>query len=163
MEIPLSNGGIALIDDADYPLVKNHRWTRIKSRKSETFYAVTATQKDGVVTRLKMHRVILGLTDPKVFCDHADHNGLNNRRENLRPADPTQSRWNNPKPRTNTSGFKGVSRGQRCVSRPWRAVASAYHRRFYLGYFATPEEDARAFDRFARAHHGPFAYLNFPD
>jgi hypothetical protein len=32
----------------------------------------------------------------------------------------------------------------------------------YLGYFATPEQAAKIYDKAAKKYHGEFAYSNFP-
>lgn len=157
MEIPLTNGGVALIDDADYHLVSGKRWHWRTNKGGLTRYA-SHSHKGRTVF---MHRVILGLTDPHTFTDHVNHNGLDNRRCNLRPATPAQSQYNMPLSKANSSGYKGVTfykdRGV------WRAAIKVNRRSFHLGHFPCPLAAALAYDIAARTYFGHFACLNFPD
>lgn len=146
MEVVLSNGrGVALVDDADYDRVSRHRWRRYGGD-----YAATDIDGEAVY----MHHFILGDTSE---VDHRDGNGLNNQRENLRPATRTQNMQN--RAGWGSSGFKGVSwfaqRGK------WRARIAADGREKTIGYFDTAEDAARAYDRKAVELFGEFARLNF--
>ncbi len=160
MEIPLKNGGVALIDDADYPIVANIEWRREASKHGRTAYATYAYRIGNKSRCLLMHRLILGLTDPLIWTDHINHNGLDNRRANLRPATPTQSNCNVPLSRANKSGFKGVYFCTR--TRRWVATIKSNRRTHRLGYFRSPLEAAYAYDCVARLAFRQFAYLNFP-
>ena len=76
-EIPLTQGKVALVDDADYEWLSKHKWYCLKTAKLE--YA--AREENG--TTVYMHREILGF--PKgVDIDHFDGDGLRNVRNNLR-------------------------------------------------------------------------------
>src|SRR5688572_22927599 len=86
IEIPLFKSGVALIDDEDYELVSKHKWYLTK--RYGKYYAM---KQDGMV---KMHRLILGVSDPKIWVDHADGNGLNNQRSNIRVATASQNNAN---------------------------------------------------------------------
>jgi hypothetical protein len=162
-EVPLANGrGVALVDDEDYELVSPYTW--VLHKKGAQNYAIHRYQEGGKRRSLRMHRLIL----PTVpLIDHADGNGLNNTRANLRQADRSRNGFNiRPERRdTKSSRFKGVdfNRSARPVSRPWRAMIQAFGKRHYLGHFATPEEAAQAYDAGARQYHGEFAWFNFPD
>jgi hypothetical protein len=82
IEIPLTHDRVAFIDDEDWELVKDYKWHVNFDHGNE--YAKTSIKKaDGKRTTLKMHRLILGLTDPSQHVDHKNHNGLDNRRENI--------------------------------------------------------------------------------
>ncbi len=82
----LSNGLVAIVDDADFDLVAGTRWYGAPG--ANTFYAVNRNVREhGKQTTLYMHRLILGLGrfvmgGPEV--DHLNRNGLDNRRSNLR-------------------------------------------------------------------------------
>src|SRR6266487_2555210 len=98
-EIPLTQGKVALVDDEDYERVARLSWRAHYSKG--TWYAETGGGEDVVA----MHSFILGLPRGSE-ADHKDRDGLNNCRENIRPA----TRSNNCMNRQGWSrhGFKGV-------------------------------------------------------
>lgn len=150
--ILLTRGLHAIVDDRDHHLVAGHKWQAVKSGR--TFYAYNA--KLGM-----MHRFLLGFTNPKIRADHENHNGLDNRRSNIRLATQPQNmanrrKFNGPTMGSRESQYKGVSpRGKK-----WAAYIGT--RRMYLGLFPTPELAARAYDAKAVELYGEFACLNFP-
>src|SRR5688572_29872489 len=85
-EVRLSTGEIVLVDAEDLSLVRKHSWHA--SRKRTVVYARTSVKDgDGPNRRsMPMHRLILGVTDPRIEVDHINGNGLDNRRSNLRLA-----------------------------------------------------------------------------
>ncbi len=85
---------------------------------------------------------------------------MNNRRDNLRPANSSQNGSNRGKQRDNKSGYKGVCWSTK--DKRWRATIKLNRKGIYLGNFLTAEEAARAYDAAAREMHGEFACLNFP-
>jgi hypothetical protein len=153
MEIALTNGGVAIIDDADYPLVAGKQWRWWQRRNPGPVYAVTDLGT-------KMHRVILGLNDPKVLTDHRNSNGLDNRRENLRIATNFQSVGN--RRCWGRIGLKGVDFYPKCTQRPYRARIAINGKPTHLGSFSTSVEAAIAYDEAARSIFGEFASVNFP-
>jgi hypothetical protein len=161
IRVPLNSriwrGYGAFIDDHIYRYydVGGYSWCPRKDRN--TFYAVASIRReDGTETTIRMHRLILpGFPE----IDHVNGNGLDNRLVNLRPATHSQNNYNSPSHR-GTSKYKGVYWYKRY--RKWRAKAKLNGRHYHLGYFDSEEDAARAFDDFAREHHGPFARLNFP-
>ena len=76
--IQLTRGYKALVDDADYEWLNKWKWYAVKG--TSTYYVMTYIKNRST----RMHRLILGLTDPKILGDHKDHNGLNNQRHNIR-------------------------------------------------------------------------------
>lgn len=79
MEVGIKGGLVALVDEADWPAVSQHRWFTLKAQRSLTVYA-RATVSGRTIY---MHRLIMG--EPKMgVIDHIDGNGLNNQRANLR-------------------------------------------------------------------------------
>lgn len=164
--IPLTQGYVALVDDSDYDAVSQYRWQAQiqKSRSPSGLKRVYATREyvssDGKRCTQRMHRLILGLTDPKIDVDHRDGDGLNNRRSNLRIATRRQN-GSNQRKRPNKNKYKGV-----CFDKSrsrWLAGIKVNYRRINLGRFATELDAAMAYDTAARQLHGDFACLNFPD
>lgn len=99
-------------------------------------------------------RLIWLLFNPTVpeILDHKDRNHQDDRIENLRPANISQSNANQKKSRNNTSGFKGVSRGRR--GKNWRAKIQNK----ILGTFNTAEEAHAAYVQAAKEVYGAFAF-----
>ena len=87
--------------------------------------------------------------------DHRDGDGTNNRWNNLRRASQSQNNANRRRPRSNTSGFKGVSRCRRTGK--WIAVIGKRGRMIYLGKFSTPQAAHAAYVAAARKLYGEFA------
>lgn len=156
--IPLTQGFVALVDDADYERVCQFNW--MADVKPKTVYAIRATVKDdGRKTTQYLHRFILGVTDRRVQVDHRDHNGLNCQRYNLRPA-TNQQNCQNSRSRGGASQFKGVAWNKQ--KRKWVASIGANGRHKSLGYFHDEVDAALAYDAAAREQYGTFAYTNFP-
>jgi hypothetical protein len=158
IEIPLTQGQVALIDDEDFDLVRQYKWFADFAKNTQGFYArANSPTVNGKRKGIRMHRLILGITDPRVLCDHIDHNGLNNQRNNIRVCTYQENRCNAPKPCSNTSGYKGVVwHGCR---KKWRATIKIEGRRVSLGLFKTPEEAHAAYCEAAVRYHGEFAHF----
>jgi hypothetical protein len=117
---------------------------------------------DGYVRRkkpggrnVKLHREILGVTDPKIEVEHENGNPLDCRRANLRPATRSQNMQNRIGLATNnTSGYRGVC--WKAKERKWMAQAVLNGGNHYLGYYATAEE-ADAVVKAWRAANMPFS------
>lgn len=143
-----------LVDAKDMEMLLAFVWRVSKCVTSSTGYA--CTRQSG--RRLWMHNLVLP-TPPGYTVDHVNGSGLDNRRENLRPATRGQNTANSRR-RDNASGFRGVYRARKQGRRPWRAVIRSGGVRRSLGNFPTAEDAARAYNAAAEAVHGPFAALN---
>ncbi len=141
------------IDTADFPLVSRHTWSPEKARK--TFYAKYSYRQNGKPVVVRMHAVLLPTS---LEVDHADRNGLNNRRLNLRPATRTQQGQNQ---KIAGRKFRGVS--FESASQRWMSFIRINGKQTFLGRHDSPEAAARAYDAAAKEHHGEFAALNFPE
>lgn len=147
---------IALIDDADFDLISQYIW-KLEQHGSNQ-YAVHYPDANDPTNKLRMHRLILNAPADAVV-DHIDGNGLNNQRPNLRVCTQQQNNYNRRKIEGCTSLFKGVSfaKGRK---KPWRAQIRNGDGSKCLGYYASEEEAARAYDNAARARYGEYAWLN---
>jgi hypothetical protein len=151
-DIPLSNGYVAKVDDADCEWLSQFSWFG-HLKPSGVVYAIRGLTVNGKRTTRKMHRDILGLEVGEGQVDHINGDGLDNRRSNLRMASIGQNASSKKRRRDNTSGFKGVSRnGSR-----WRAVVNTGGKRTHLGYFDSPEDAYAAYCAAAKELHGEFA------
>ena len=143
-EIPLSQGLVAVIDEADLPLVQGRRWFANPGRK--TYYA----RSGGSVL---MHRMLLGA--PKgIPVDHIKGNGLDNRRRNLRLCSNAQNQWNAGARRDSVTGHRGVS--FRRDTKRFCAHIRVHGRRFYLGEYRVLEDAIQVYNAAARTHFGEF-------
>jgi hypothetical protein len=107
-----------------------------------------------------MHREVIDIPQGLV-CDHTNHNGLDNRKTNVRPATSSQNSCNARKRTKTISRYRGVSRD--ASSNRYRARIKLNGRQIHLGTFDDQEQAAKAYDAAAKKYHGEFAVLNFPD
>lgn len=105
-EIILIHGQKVQVDDEDYDRLIGPRW--FCSNRKGLLYA-RRNIKGQLNKKILMHREILGLTNPKIYVDHLDGNGLNNQRSNLRICNQFGNMANRTKNKNSTSKFKGVS------------------------------------------------------
>jgi hypothetical protein len=156
-EVPLygkrAAGRVALVDDADYELVSQYRWHVWEQQRNGRSHGPYAQAQLPGRVLVRMHRLLTGWP----LTDHADRNGLNNQRSNLRPATSSESMANRPLFSNNQSGFKGV---YRIGSDRWRAQIRVDRKLRHLGYFRTAEEAARAYDEAANKAFGVYASPN---
>lgn len=162
VEIPLGGqkaaGRVALIDIDDYELVRQHNWhVLVKPNRLYVQTNIRVRPGYGGQRTLKIHKLITGFT----LTDHKDHDGLNNRRANLRDSTYRNNAGNRRRNLRGSSRFKGVSWYKN--SSRWRAYAQVDGRKVTLGYFLDEEEAARAYDAAALAEYGEHACLNFQD
>lgn len=154
--ISLTKGKVAIVDDADFASQSKWFW-RASVRRNGRIYAIRRKGK----TAVYLHREIMAA--PKgLVVDHANGNGLDNRRTNLRLASPRQNSANSTA-RLRTaeiySLYKGVSWSAH--SKQWQAKIHAAGKDIILGKFSNEEAAARAYDAKAIELHGDFARTNF--
>ena len=153
--IPLTQDKFAIVDAEDYGWLSKYKWHASKDRRN---YYAKRRGPHGIVT---MHRVILN-APAGLVVDHINHNGLDNRKANLRLCTVAQNN-RNARPCTGpnkTSKYKGVSFDK---NRNRFAASIKHHRKIYfLGRFKNETDAAKAYDKAAKKYFGEFAYLNFP-
>ena len=149
IEIPLTQGQVAIVSPESYPLVAVCLWYAAWSPHPRTYYA-----RSWVGSRRVDMQVFL-------FCaraDHINHDTLDNRTSNLRPATCLQNMRNRRKITVGTSAYKGVYRHKK--SWRWCARITIGRRARTLGSFDDEVSAARAYDAAARQHFGEFAFTN---
>ena len=147
--IQLTQGHAAIVDDEDYELLSRFKWHFHRVKGREYGYARTSGKN-----KILMHRLLLDA----VQVDHANGNRLDNRRENLRSATQSQNGTNRGCRADNTSGYKGVSFNK--ATQKWHAYIKHSQKRYHLGFYATPEEAAQAYNIAASRLFGEFAAFN---
>jgi len=155
-EIKLDKGLFAQVDDKDFDYLNQFKWHA--SNEYSSYYAVRTATTEGKRTTIRMARVIMGLTDPRLTAEHEDRNGLNNQSYNLRVATNQQNSINQVGV-NKTSQFKGVfydkARGK------YMAQIKINYRSTFIGRYQSEMEAAKAYDKKAKEVFGEFAYLNF--
>lgn len=157
------------VDEDDYTFLTRWPWHLCKVQN--IFYAVRSEKNlDGSIYNVQMHRVIMGVYDPKVEIDHKDGNGLNNTKENLRKCTSHQNKCNKAKKIGSVSKYKGVcvcsrkSYNDKIIVR-WKG--GIYGRGIKeptkkFPFTLEGEIDAaKYYDVLAIKHYGEFARLNF--
>lgn len=159
--IPVATGFTAFVDDEDYEIISAWKWCARINRGTGPVYAQRTIRVgprclDGHLT-FSMHRQILGCK-PGDIVDHANGNGLDNRRSNIRIASASQNASNRRKSSGTSSQYKGVDWHK--ASNKWRARIAVEGRTYTLGYSDSQEELAAMYDEAARKLHGEFARTN---
>ena len=146
-----------LLDDEDYEVYSKYKW--FLKKHGNTYYARRAVQKNNVRTVIYMHRDIFSLiTYNGKMVDHMNHNGLDNRRENLRICTAAENSYNRVSTVNSTSKYKGVywCKGRR----RWRARIAFNDKFMHLGYFINETDAAKVYNEAALKYHCEFANLN---
>lgn len=141
IEIALTHGLVALVDDADADFVGRWKW-HAKFRHGHTDGLVYARRTDRSGERaaaVYMHRAIM---DPPagMVVDHINGNGIDNRRSNLRIVTQAENCWNRREP------TRGVTR----QGDIWRATLLHRGRKFAVGNYRD-EATALAARQYAEA------------
>lgn len=153
-KIELTKNRVALVDDQDFEELNKYKWAY--HHRGYAIRMEKAPYKTGKRRFLLMHREILG--DPHgMLVDHKNHNGLDNRRSNLRACTDAENMRNRLLQKNNKSGFQGVSKSKS----GW--VASIRYGGMYplmVQALKSAEEAAYIYDQLAVQLHGKFATTN---
>ncbi len=149
IEIPLTQGYVTRIDDADRVFTDGRKWHAIARPYKAAVYACTRIGARHVM----LHNL---LCPDWAEVDHADGDGLNNQRINLRDGAEFRNNANMRLRPTSTTGYKGVRRGNGA----WTATVTRDRKRMYLGTYSSPEEAAYAYDEAAVSLFGEYAKTN---
>lgn len=153
------------IDNDDIDKVKEHYWymcvvNKNSQNKKPTPYIFThirntETKKDD---KISLHQFLMG----EKYADHINHNGLDNRRCNLRvsndPSISNQSMNNCNQDRTKYSscGVTGVRYDKR--NKKWTASIGVNHKTINLGSYNTMDEAVLARKKAEDKYYGNYSY-----
>ncbi|MGL4999533.1 MAG: HNH endonuclease [Cetobacterium sp.] len=151
MNIQLTKGQIAIIDDADFERVSKFKWCAAPC--GNVFYAKSQKRH--------MHRFLLGVNNKSQFVDHKNGNTLDNRRENLRLCTQADNNRNRDKNKNSNKNYKGVYFDAQTKSvNKYRLEFWFQNKRIKRKRFFCEKEAALAYNELAKQYYGEFAYLN---
>jgi hypothetical protein len=156
-QIKLNRNRFAIVDNDDFEYLQWFSWT-IDRNHYGYFYASRSVMTDGISKREKMHRVIMKVTDPNIFVDHINGNGLDNRKSNLRLCNRSQNAANKHRIR-GKSQYLGVYKVVQYGISYWKAVCKK-DKKTIQQYHHLEGEAALAYNEMAKHFHGEFANLN---
>lgn len=155
-EIILTQGRVAIVDDADFEWLNQWKWNAHDSHGWAWYARRIHMAGEGKKTQIIMHRLILKA--PKgAYSDHINGNGLDNRRANLRLCNSSQNNSNRHYG-WGSSKFKGVSWDK--INKKWAASIKHNKQQIALGRFSLEIDAAKAYDMAAPLYHGEFARTN---
>lgn len=126
----------------------------VAGTKMNTGY-VRITIKQKMYTAHRLAYLYMTGNFPENFIDHINHIKDNNRWSNLRDATNSQNLANQVKPKTNTSGYKGVYWNK--VHKKWCAEIGYMKKKMHLGLYTTPQEAAEAYKKKSIELNGKFS------
>ena len=132
-----ANGTRFLFDKEDYYKIAPYTWG------TDAYGYIVAHYRDsnGERKSIKMHRLVMDVTDPKIFIDHIHHNLADNRKEELRIVTHSENLQNTKLSIVNTSGHTGVYYNS--INHNWRALIGLNNKIIDLGSYPTKEEAIR--------------------
>jgi len=151
----------AKVDPADYKRLRKYEWVAEKKGTNSFYARRRAPGGKGKKWKLiSLHQEIIK-APPGMVIDHINHDGMDNRRANLRAATHSQNLYNRKKRSGATqSKYKGIY--WRKKTGRWEVRIMFEKKAIHLGRFRSEIDAARAYDRGAMKYHGEFACLNFP-
>lgn len=93
-------------DLEDYHIIKDFCWHK-------SFYGYLESRDSGSNKIIKMHKLLVDVSDIKLEIDHADRNKMNNRRKNLRVVTRTFNNINQNATVNSKTGVRGVYKNKK--------------------------------------------------
>lgn len=162
MEISLTQGKTTIINDIDQDLTKI-KWYITCSHNNRNLYAARMSPNHGKT--ILIHRVILERMLGRPLSkgeqvDHINHDGLDNRRENLRLTTIQENNHNQQihKNFNKTSIYKGVSWHKK--NKIWVCYIRFQGKRIHIGCFKDELQAAVSYNKNAVKYFGEYACLN---
>lgn len=150
---PTYGNKIAYVDIEDWGKVKTRNWWVLRS--SKTFYCASYDHGTGC-RRYLLHWLIMGAKGG----DHVNHNGLDNRRDNLREATHRQNMCNKTINVRNKTGYRGVYYDSYGRSKGYRAAIKVNGKTLSGQRFKNVLLAAYQYNVLSSYYYGEFAALN---
>lgn len=150
-----------MVDDEDFDFLSRWRWHATKDGR--TYYASRNAYNIGVggYKNCRMHRFILerhGHNLSGLVVDHINSNGLDNRKENLRPCTFRQNGAHHRQIIGASSTYRGVSWSNNCNK--WKVSLKSGGVGIHGGYFNSEKDAALRYNILAKEQYGEFAQIN---
>jgi hypothetical protein len=154
--INLTQGQVAFVDDEDFERINAFKWYARWNPEKQRFYAARRATKtellNGSEEFIHMSRFIMD-TPKEMFCDHENHNTLDNQKHNLRNCTASQNMMNKFAYRNSKTGIKGV-----CPQgKGYRVELKANRKVVFRKYFSNFEDAVSAYKAAAEKYHKEFA------
>lgn len=151
--IPLTQNKVAIVDDNDYETISQYKWYCVGGR-----YAARDIRINKKRVCIYMHRYILG-NNKKFDVDHINHDGLDNRKENLRLCTTSENMGNQRiQIKSKYSKYKGVTFD--INRKKWQSKIMKNKKTIHLGRFDCEEDAADAYNKKALELFGEYAFIN---
>ena len=152
----------AIVDDEDFDELNKRRW-HSRGDKKNGYYAGSSFNLNlgnHKQITLLMHRILMNVPEDMVI-DHINHNGLDNRKKNLRVCTQQENARNKKVFNNNKCGLKGVSLkyvSKKNGGKRWVATICVNGKQRRLGYYDSMENAAFAYNKAAKYFFGEYAY-----
>ena len=146
--------GSIIIDTNDLPLVRDYQWHVENSRK-DLQYGQTNTNGKLPTKTIRIHRLLIPDVEQ---IDHINHNGLDNRRCNLRACNNRENNCNKNFSLNPRSGYTGIRYNEKAGSYYVRIMV--HKKEVSLGHYKFLEEALEARKQGELRYFGEFRYNN---
>lgn len=146
--------GSIIIDTEDLNLVKDYQW-HIENSRANLQYGQASTNGKLPSKTIRIHRLII---PDSVQIDHINHNGLDNRKSNLRTCNNRENNCNKNFSRNPKSGYTGIRYNEKANSYYVRMMVNK--REISLGHYKSLEEAIEARKQGEEKYFGEFKYCD---
>jgi hypothetical protein len=142
-QISLSQGKLAIVDDEDYPLVKDFKWCFRGDSEGSGGYALRHIKIDGKDRKMYLHRQLMQ-PEPGKEVIFLNHDKLDCRRSNLKVVSHEEARRHHRVRRDSKTGVKGVRHDP--GNNTWSAYVYRNDCCHHIGTFGSIEAASAAYE-----------------
>jgi len=152
IEIPLTQGQIAIVDDCDSHLA-SYKWNADYDRATKNYYVKRkATLLSGKRTNVRLHHAVIGFPLNGMLIDHKNGNTLDNRRDNLRIVTPLINAQNHRLRREGKTSSKYVGVWWDKNREKWHVTLKREGITIHVGRFDSEESAKDAYENYYKIH-----------